>query len=248
MKLSFESFFIPILFLVVIWIVFGLQFLGFFQECYGIIPHDTNTLKGILFAPIFHADLEHIVNNSAVISVLLFLSFLFYQKITYIILIFGWILSGLFVWMFPYVGLFNDGNLGCHIGASGLIYVFISFLFFSGIFRRNIQLMAISLLIVYLYGSAFWGIFPQELFSTDPTATYISWETHLSGAVVGTGMSYFFKNYGPKKTVYPWQKKNHVDEQAEQLWQEYRENFPEDFEENQPNNEPLNKNDWKKLL
>jgi len=248
MKFSFGSIFVPTFFTVSIWMIFGLQFFGFFQECYGIIPHDTNSLRGILFAPLFHGNLEHIVNNTIPMFVLLFLSFLFYQRITYLILVFGWILSGFFVWTFPYFSFLPNESFGCHIGASGLIYLFVAFLFFSGIIRRNIQLMAISLLIVFLYGSLIWGIFPQELFTNDPNAKLISWESHLSGALVGIVLAVIFRNYGPQKTIFPWQRKNHIDNQSEELWQAYQEDFPEDFEEQNKNPKPFRKNDWDRLL
>ncbi|MCB9201988.1 MAG: rhomboid family intramembrane serine protease [Flavobacteriales bacterium] len=250
MKFSFESIIVPFLFICTLWIVYGLQYIGFFTECHGIIPHYEKGAQGILFAPLFHGSWNHVFNNSIPLFVLLFLSFTMYQKITYLVWIIGWLLSGFLVWQFPYFGLFENESMACHIGASGLVYVFASFLFFSGIIRRNIQLMAISMLVVFLYGSLIWGIFPQELLSSDPQAKYISWESHLSGAVSGILLAYIFRKYGPQRTKFPWQKKNYIDPQGEQLWQEYQEKFPEDFEvdSTEKTNQKESKNDWEKLL
>ena len=81
-----------------------------------------------------------------------------------------------------------------HIGASGIIYGLASFLFVSGIIRRHIPLMALSLLVVFLYGEMVWGIFPG--FRID-----ISWESHMLGAVAGLLLALWYRDEGPQRPV-----------------------------------------------
>jgi membrane associated rhomboid family serine protease len=87
------------------------------------------------------------------------------------------------------MGVWIGGRTAYHIGASGLIYGFASFLFFSGIIRKNLNLLAISLLVVFLYGGLVWGLFPFDY--------KISWESHLFGALTGFILAFVFRNYGP---------------------------------------------------
>ena len=60
--------------------------------------------------------------------------------------------------------------------------------------------MSISLLIVFLYGSMFWGIF--DIPSNE--MKNISWESHRIGFVIGILFSIIFKSKGPQKKVYDW--------------------------------------------
>jgi membrane associated rhomboid family serine protease len=84
-----------------------------------------------------------------------------------------------------------------HIGASTLIYGLASFLFFSGILRRHRQLMVVSMLVVFLYGSITWGIFPFK--------TEISWEGHLFGAIAGLFVAFNYRGDGPQRKRYDWE-------------------------------------------
>ena len=84
-----------------------------------------------------------------------------------------------------------------HIGASGIIYGFVSFLFFSGIFKKYPRLLTVSLLVVFMYGSMVWGVFP----TTKP----ISWEGHLFGSIAGLALAIYFRKEGPKRKIYDWE-------------------------------------------
>ena len=76
----------------------------------------------------------------------------------------------IFLWLFFVSGfwLWVIGRPSLHIGASGVVYALASFLFTSGLIRKTPRLAAISLIVIFLYGSMIWGIFP-----TQPS---ISWE------------------------------------------------------------------------
>src|SRR6185436_19517918 len=81
-----------------------------------------------------------------------------------------------------------------HIGASGLVYGFAFFLFFSGVFRNDIKSLVISFFIIFMYGGIVWGLLPYVV--------GVSWESHLSGAIAGSLLAYLFRFFDlpPKDT------------------------------------------------
>ena len=115
----------------------------------------------------------------------------FYDKLAYILYLLIHIGCGIILWFI--------GREVFHIGASGVVYGLASFMFFSGIFRRNTQLLAFSLLITFLYGSMVWGIFPETV------KKGVSWEAHLSGAIIGLILSIIFIKKGPQRKKYEWE-------------------------------------------
>lgn len=104
---------------------------------------------------------------------------------------------GIWVWV--------GGRSGYHIGASGLVYGLASFLFFSGVIRNDIRLLAISLLVVFLYGSMIWGIFP--------IFPQVSWESHMLGGISGLVLAIYYRKYGPQKKVYEWELEEEEEEE-----------------------------------
>ena len=188
--------FFPILFLIIMWMVklieynFGLSFAD-----YGVCPQSLSGLKGILFSPFIHKDFSHLINNSYPILILGGMLFSFYKKIA----------KQLFLWLFFIAGfwLWIIGRPSFHIGASGVIYALAAFLFISGIIRKNPRLSAVSMLIIFLYGSMIWGVIPTE--------KPISWEGHLSGFMAGIIVAIFYRNEGPKRKKYQWE----IDEELE---------------------------------
>ncbi len=162
---------------------------------FGVLPRDISGIKGVLFSPFIHKDILHLSNNSLPILILGWFLFFSYKNIAKEIFLWLFFVSGFWLWVI--------GRPSLHIGASGLVYALASFLFTSGIIRKNPRLAAISLIIVFLYGSMIWGVFP-----TQPS---ISWEGHLSGMISGIVIAIFFKNYGPKRKKYQWE----IDEENE---------------------------------
>lgn len=148
----------------------------------GVYPREISGLKGILFSPFIHGDFYHLFDNSIPLLALGTLLFYFYKKIAWETSILIYLLSGLWLWII--------GRTSFHIGASGFIYGLAAFLFFSGVFRKNARLLTISLLVVFLYGSLIWGVFPID--------EHISWEGHLTGAIAGAFVAWFYRKQGPK--------------------------------------------------
>ena len=196
-------------------------------DCYGIIPRYYTGMRGILLSPLFHSDWEHLFNNAIPILALGFMVFTFYRKVAYLLFPFGWVLTGILVWLFADIGLLpSDNHVGCHIGASGLVYMLASFVFFSGVIRRSLPLIAVSLIVVFLYGGMLWGIFPEEVIIYTEGQQRISWESHLFGAMVGAFFAFMWRKIGPQRQYFPWKQKDYYNVQDEKLWEKYNEEFP----------------------
>ncbi len=103
------------------------------------------------------------------------------------------------------------GREAWHIGASGLVYGLASFLFFSGIIRKYFRLIALSLLIVFIYGSMVWGLFPGVYKD-------VSWESHMLGFVSGVILAICYRKEGPQPPVYEWMDEDEaiIDETGEE--------------------------------
>ncbi|WP_347374203.1 rhomboid family intramembrane serine protease [Aequorivita sp. Q41] len=193
LKFSPEVFGYPLLFVIVIWIVywvesrFGLNFNSF-----GVYPRKVEGLRGIIFSPFIHGSLQHLFNNSIPLFVLTSALFYFYRPIRWQVLIFGLLLTGLATWLI--------GRPSLHIGASGVVYLLAAFLFFKGIFSKQFQLTALSLAVVFLYGGMLWYVFP-----VNPD---ISWEGHLSGFFIGLVFAFFFKGNPVQNKKYEWEKED----------------------------------------
>ncbi len=181
----------PLFFLMVMWMVFGLESrFNWNFNSYGIYPQKWEGLRGIIFGPFIHGSLKHIFNNSVPVFVLGSALFYFYRNIRWKVFIYGLLLTGLLTWFI--------GRPSLHIGASGVVYLLAAFLFFKGIFSKQFQLTALALVVVFLYGSLLWYLFP-----IDPK---ISWEGHLSGFLVGFLFAIFFKENPIENKKYDWQK------------------------------------------
>lgn len=195
-KEIFRALLVPFSFLLVMWTVklIELQF-DFSLVEFGVFPQTLRGLRGVVFSSFIHKDITHLFNNSLPILILGGLLFSVYRKIA--LQIFGWLffVSGFWLWII--------GRSSFHIGASGIIYSLAAFLFISGVIRKNPRLAAVSLVIIFLYGSMFWGIFP--------TKHPISWEGHLAGFTAGILVAIFYRNEGPKRKKYQWE----IDEELE---------------------------------
>jgi membrane associated rhomboid family serine protease len=223
-----EAVIVPVLLTGIIWIIFFMQSFMGLKECYGIIPLSFKGLRGIFLAPFFHGNWQHIVSNTVPLFVLTFLTFQFYEKLAYFVLVNGWIASGFVVWMLPDFAFMNSSVLSCHIGASGIIYVLAFFLFFSGVFRKEKTLMAVALVVVFLYGGIIWGMFPREIFGIQDDGR-ISWESHLSGGVTGFILAFMLRKIGRQKDKAQWEKKEYDTSADEELWERYKKEYPEYF-------------------
>ena len=187
----------PLLFVLLIWIVFWAEVrFGLNLNQYGVRPGEIIGLRGIIFSPFIHSDIKHLFNNTIPLFVLSLSLFYFYRPISWRILFIGLIATGLLTWLI--------GRPANHIGASGIIYLLAAFLFFKGIFSKYYRLVALSFIVVFLYGGLVWYVTP-----IDPT---ISWEGHLSGLVTGFVLALIFRKNVAKSPKYYWERPDYKEE------------------------------------
>lgn len=194
LKQIYSTLFYPFLFVLSIWFVFLLQNTIHYNFLkLGVLPRDREGLLGIITSVFIHGDIKHIVSNTLPLLVLGMLLFYFYKKIAKSVFLWIWLVSGVWLW----IGGRNNMNYPTyHIGASTLVYGLASFLFFSGVFRRHLRLMVVSVLVVFLYGGIVWGVFPLK--------EEMSWEGHLFGTIAGVLIAYNYRKEGPQRRVYHW--------------------------------------------
>jgi len=201
---------IPFLLVLVLWILFWVDIRFHFNfNQFGIYPRTFSGLIGVICAPFLHGNLEHLYNNSIPLLVLLAALHYFYHDLFYKILVNGILVSGLITWFI--------GRESIHIGASSLIYVLVSFIFFKGIRTKYYRLVALSLLVVLIYGSMVWYIFPN-------IKDGISWEGHLSGLITGFVFALIYKTAEYKKLIkYDWEHPDY-DASEDKFMQRFDEN------------------------
>ncbi len=159
-------FYIPFFWVFSLWFVYWVEYyFGLNFNRYGIYPLTWKGIRGVFLSPFIHSGILHLFHNSFPLFVLSATLLYFYRSISFPVLVFGTFLTGFLTWLIA--------RPAYHIGASGVIYMLFSFIFFSGIIRKYHRLVAMSLVVVFLYGSMVWYILPIK--------QDISWEGHLSG-------------------------------------------------------------------
>jgi membrane associated rhomboid family serine protease len=188
-KKFITSLIFPVGFVLLLWIIKISEIIFNFNfTTFGILPGSVKGLPGILFAPLIHANIKHLFSNSLPILFLGSGIIYFYRNSSYKVILIIYIGTGILDWIFA--------RQAYHIGASGLIYGFVTFLFFSGIIRRDTRAVALALLVTFLYGSLIWGVLPLD--------NAVSWESHLFGSVLGIFCAFLFKNSDPA-LKYDWE-------------------------------------------
>lgn len=189
-RIYYAVFYPAIICLIVVLVFFFERGMGWDFKTGGVFPQELKTLPNIFTMPFIHGDWEHLVNNILSFFVLSVCLYYFYSEIASKVLLYSLILSGLLLWLI--------GRDAWHIGLSGMVYALSSFLFLSGIIRRHIPLIAISLIVVFLYGNGVWHLFPWQ--QNDP----ISWEGHLAGTISGVVFALLYRKKGPQKPIKVW--------------------------------------------
>lgn len=160
----------PLILLMVMWILQILKsVLGLDMGTYGILPRYVSGLKGIIASPFIHGSYGHLINNSVPFLVGATIITYFYRRIALSAILLIWLLTGALVWVFA--------KPAFHIGASGVVYGMISFIFWAGLFNRDRQSIVLSLIILFVYSGMFYGVLPNQ--------PGVSWESHLLGGMVG---------------------------------------------------------------
>jgi len=202
-KFKLETLAIPLYSVLFLWIVLLLDFkYGLHLKNYGIYPRTIKGLIGIVTSPFIHKNISHLANNSVPLFVMLLSLFYFYRANAFKIIWQGVLISGLLTWLFA--------RSAFHIGASGLVYLLVSFIFFSGVISKHYRLIAVSLIVVFLYGSLVWFMFPVD--------ENISWEGHLFGFLTGLLLAIKYRKVLPKPEKYEWEQENYVEDDFDKLF------------------------------
>ena len=135
----------------------------------GIIPRHVSGLSGILVAPLVHADWDHLLANTVPLLILgIVIAMRGPEELIFVILV-TMLTSGLGAWLF--------GRTAQHIGASGVVLGFMSFLIVRSIYDHRLSSFLISIAVAVVYaGSVVFALAPREFFS---------WTMHFFGLVGG---------------------------------------------------------------
>ena len=144
LKKSKSIFLIPITYVIAIWFIYWVEInYNFNFNKYGVFPRTLLGFRGVFLTHFIHSNTSHLFNNSIPLFVLLSSLFYFYKDVAYKVLLFGGVCTGIFTWCIA--------RESYHIGASGIVYLLFSFVFFSGIIKKHYRLVALSFIIIFLY-------------------------------------------------------------------------------------------------
>ena len=173
-----SSIFYTMTFVGVLWMIRIIEStLAFDLGVLGIHPRSLTGTVGIITGPLVHGDFHHLMSNSLPLIFLGIGVFYFYHKIALEVFFGIYFFTSFWVWIVA-----RDAY---HIGASGIVYGLASFLLFSGFFRKDSRSIAISLIVIFLYGGMAYGLFPMN--------DEVSWESHLLGSVAGLVMAFLYR-------------------------------------------------------
>ena len=158
---------------------------------FGVRPREFAGLPGILLAPLLHGGFAHLLTNTLPLLVLGTGMLYLYPNSALKVIPAVYLGPGIAVWLFARAS-------SAHLGASGLIYGLVSYIFVAGVIRRDRRAIAASLLVAFLYGSTVWGVLPIK--------PGVSWETHLAAAMIGVALAIALRHLDiPPRKRYDWE-------------------------------------------
>jgi len=178
-------------FVALIWLVQLLNWgLDLEMEDFGVRPRQLAGLSGIVLAPLLHSGFAHLIANSVPLLVLGTAMLHLYPNSALRVLPAVYLGPGVAVWLLA--------RGGVHLGASGLVYGLVSYIFVAGLIRRDRRAIAASLLVCFMYGTLAWGVLPIK--------PGVSWETHLAAALIGVGLAIALRRLDiPPRNRYTWE-------------------------------------------
>lgn len=191
-----KSIYLPLAFIVIIWVVKLVEVLaGISFVQFGVYPRNPDALTGIILYPFIHGNWNHLFSNTLPILFLGTGIGYFYPSVSKRLFVLLYLIPGIIIWLIA--------RPSYHIGASGIVYGMVTFLFFSGVIRRDRRAISLALLVTFLYGSLVWGLLPIK--------SGISWEGHLAGSLVGIAAAIMYRKYDPYDP-YGYEEENEIDE------------------------------------
>jgi len=167
----------------VMWVVEAVDLLpGTDLDRWGIRPRTLVGLRGVVLSPFLHGGIGHLVSNTIPFLVLGWLiaasGTVRYLEVTAIV----GLTSGLGVWLL-------SPSQSVTIGASGLVFGYLTYLLARAIFEIKIAYLLGGLVVLFLYGGVLWGLLPRP---------GISWQGHLFGALGGVAAARFLHKPGER--------------------------------------------------
>jgi len=136
---------------------------------WGIRPRALRGLLGIVLAPFLHDGFRHLLANTVPFLVMGgVIASGGIQRFVRVAVIVG-LISGLGTWIVA-------ARDSVHLGASGLVFGFLTYLLARGVFARNVLWLVGGVVVLLIYGGILWGLLPQP---------GISWSGHAFGAMGG---------------------------------------------------------------
>ncbi|MDJ0880482.1 MAG: rhomboid family intramembrane serine protease [Gammaproteobacteria bacterium] len=186
------AFLVVLTFVLLLWLIKLIEyFIGSDLTQFGIYPRRLDGLSGVLFAPFIHGSIAHLFANSAPIIIIGTLLVYGFPRSAVVLIPIVYLIGGLAVWLFA--------REAYHIGASGIVFGMLFFVFTIGVMRWEQRTIALSLVVFLLYGGMISGVIPGE--------ENVSFESHLSGAIIGIVMALLLKHFDPKPPTkqYSWE-------------------------------------------
>lgn len=205
-----------------LWVVLIVDYtLGLGLNRFGLRPRHLEGLLGLFTAPLLHGSAEHLFSNTLPLIISMTTILYLYPRSAMRAIPIIWIGSGLLAWLI--------GRPSLHFGASGFVYGLLAFVFISGLLRLDMRSVAVSVMVWFLYGSMIWGVLPIR--------PNMSWELHLSGAILGVALAIVFRRWDvtPARR-YAWEDDDTIPD-----WFPLKETPPEDLsrEVSEPGDEVL---------
>ena len=152
----------------------------------GIHARDVDGMPEILTAPFLHAGWDHLISNSLpflVLGFLVLISGMARWLVASMIII---VISGLTAWFLTPANTII-------LGASGLIFGWLTYLLARGLWSRRPAQVVIAVLVLLVYGGLIWGVFPGN--------SGISWQAHLGGAIAGVLAAWLLHRRASRQAV-----------------------------------------------
>lgn len=178
-----------------LWLIEGWATLGDWQRAaLAVRPHEPTGLIGVVTAPLIHGSGSHLLSNSLPLVVIGTALGFGWPRAGRVVVPILWLGSGLAVWLFA--------REAAHLGASGVAYGMMFFVFFAGVLRRDPRSVGLVLIVLFLHGGMVWGVLPLR--------AGVSFESHLSGAILGTICAFALRERRPtrrQRRKYAWEGK-----------------------------------------
>ena len=141
---------------------------------FGLYPRSLFGLPGIFTGPLLHGNFNHLFFNSIPLFILINFVLLAGYPTFYCVSLLILMLSGIAVWLV--------GRRSIHIGASGLIMGYWSYLLVNAYRQGTFIPIILGGLCLYYFGGL--------LLEIVPTKQQTSWEYHLFGFLAGVSAAY----------------------------------------------------------